>query len=99
MKRIILTSISLWFIYVFWSSLLNLPFSNNACADRGLSKIINKWQKDNLCTRRRHEHQQDQIEKKMPRFKKNPVQFFMNENVLHNRSKNLYYDYIRRLFT
>ena len=49
----------------FRSSLLNLPFSNNACADRGLSKMINMRREDNLCARRRHEHQQDQIEKKI----------------------------------
>ena len=54
------------------------------------------WQKDNLCTGRRHEHQQDQIEKKMSSFKKNPLQYFIDGNVLHNSSENLYYDYIRR---
>ena len=40
----------------------------------------------------RHEHQQDQIEKKISSFKKNPLQFFVNENVLHNRIENLYYN-------
>ena len=94
MKRVILTSISLWFGYifsfVFWPSLLNLPLSKNACADRGLSKIIYMPQKDNLCKWRIHEHQQDQTEKKMSSFKKNPYNFFMNENTLHNCSKNRY---------
>ena len=33
----------------FWPSLLNLPFSDNTCADRGLTKIINMRLKDNLC--------------------------------------------------
>ena len=41
----------------------------------------------------------NQIEKKMLSFKKNPLQFFMNENVLYNRSENLYYNYVIRLFT
>ena len=103
MKRIILTSIlSGLFVYsrlFFWPSLLNLPFSNNACANRGLSKIINMRWKDNLHTWHRHEHQQDQIEKKMSSLKKNPLQFFMNGNVLHNRNENHHYNYIRRLFT
>ena len=80
----------------FWPSLLNLPFSNNACADGGLSKIVNIRRKNNFA------HDVDinisQIEKKISSFKKNPLQFFMNENVLHNRSENLY-NYIRRLFT
>ena len=48
---------------------------------------------------RDHEHQQDQIEKKMSSYKKNPLQFFMNENILHNFSENLYYNYISCLFT
>ena len=56
-----------------------------------------RW-KYNLCTRRRHEHQQGQIEKEMSSFKKNILQYFINGNVLHNRSQNLYYNYIRRLF-
>ena len=43
------------------------------------------------------EHQQDQIGKKMSRFKKNLLQYSVNENVLHNGSENLYYNYIRRL--
>ena len=90
------------FIYsclFFWSSLLNLPFWNNACTDRRLSKRTNMRQKDNLCIWRRHEHQQDQIKKKMSSFKKNPLQFFVNGSVLHNCSENLKYNYIRRLFT
>ena len=56
-------------------------------------------QKDNLCTRRRQEHQQDQIKKKMLSFKKKPLQYFINGNVLHNRSESLHCNYIRRLFT
>ena len=36
-----------------------------------------------------HEHQQDQIEKKISSFKKNPLQIFVNENALHKRSENL----------
>ena len=90
MKKIILQAFLFGlFIYsrlFFWPSLLNLPFWNNACADRGLSKIINIRRKDNLCIWRRDEHQQDQIEWKTLSFKKNPLQFFVNENVLHNRS-------------
>ena len=43
------------------------------------------------------EHQQDQIGKKMSRFKKNLLQYSVNENVLHNGSENLYYNYIRCL--
>ena len=46
-----------------------------------------------------HEYQQDQIEKKISSFKKNPLQFFMNEHILHNRSENLYYNYTRPMFT
>ena len=46
-------------------------------------------QKDNFSTLRRHEHQQDQIDKKVSSFKENPLQFSINENVLHNRSQNL----------
>ena len=42
----------------------------------GLHKMINIWQKDNLCIRGRHEHQ-DQIKKKMLSFKKNPLQCFL----------------------
>ena len=55
--------------------------------------------KDNLCIGRTHEHQQDQIEKKMSSFKTKPQQLFVTENVLHNHSENLYYNYIRHLFT
>ena len=40
-------------------------------------------QKDNFCTLRGHEHQQDQIDKKVSSFKKNPPQLSINENVLH----------------
>ena len=36
-----------------------------------------------------HEHQQDQIEKKISSFRKNPLQIFVNENALHKRSENL----------
>ena len=43
------------------------------------------------------EHQQDQIGNKMSRFKKSRLQHSVNENVLHNGSENLYYNYIRRL--
>ena len=42
-------------------------------------------QKDDLYTWRRYEHQQDQIENKVSSFEKNLQQFFMIENVLHNR--------------
>ena len=69
---------------------LKNSLSNNACADRGLSKIIYIPQKDNLCKWRKHEHQQDQIEKKMSSFKKKPYNFFMNENLLHNCSEKRY---------
>ena len=67
--------------------------------DRGLGKIINMRRKDNLCLWRTHEHQQDQTETKISSFKKNPLQCLLNENVLHNRSDNLYYNHIRRVFT
>ena len=73
--------------------------SSSSSSDRGLSKIINMRGKDNLCIWRRYEHQQDQIEKKMSSFKKNPLQFFVNENVLHNGSENLLHNYVRRLCT
>ena len=79
MKRIILTSIlsglSIYSCLFFWPSLLNLLFLNNVYIDRGLSKIINMQQKDNLCTRRRQEHQQDQIEKKVE-FQEEPPKIF-----------------------
>ena len=39
-----------------------------------------------------HQHQQNQIEKKMSSFKKNPLQYFINGNVLHNRSENIYHN-------
>ena len=42
--------VSLYILMFFLPSLLILAFSNNVCADRGLSKIINMWRKDNLCT-------------------------------------------------
>ena len=67
----------------FWPSLLNLPFWNNTCADRGLSEIINMRWKNNLCTWRRHEHQQDQIEKNMSSFKK-ILEYFINGDVQLN---------------
>ena len=55
--------------------------------------------KDNLCLWRRHEHQQDQTEKKISSFKKNLLQYLLNENVLHTPSDNFYYNHIRRVFT
>ena len=103
MKRIILTSIlsglfvySRLFFHLCWICHSRIM---RAQTEVCLSKIIKMRRKDNLRTWHRHEHQQDQIEKKMSSLKKNPLQFFMNGNVLHNRNENHHYNYIRRLFT
>ena len=48
-KRFILVCLYIHSRSCFWPSLLELAFWNNACANRGLSKIINMQWKDNVC--------------------------------------------------
>ena len=97
MKKIILTSISFWFIYsrlFFWPSLLNLPFWNNACADRGLSKIMNMRQKDNLCILRNMNINKTRSKRECWVSRRTPYNFLWMK--MYNRSENLYYNCLRR---